>query len=789
MSSPHSNTRSQPINQDDEDDICPICESECTCDNNKLSITPQNNRLPPSLKLKATASSLSKPKPSGSNKQIRSNPPTSASTNAHLPQTGHFSVSDPRLKSHLLDPTFPKRRGRPPNVVVAARAALAAAATSSSPERIAGPSTLPHRPKVNLVKKVPRPCPKPKVRGSNATKPPLARRKRKGDDSYHPKGLVGRRPLAEDHDDSDDDEEDKLLLEDDDDVEPSAPLDLPTFISASSSSSESSLSSLSSSDDSDQEGMEVELEEEQNIKDSEDEKERMARKDKARVRRELLGENDPRLRGRSHHTSNRWDIKPPRRNPSVSDGEADVDMDAESEDSTESEDEDQDAVAADDEDEPDPVGVDRDGRRKLGVSFAGVVTGWSDGDDSNYDADLFFANLDSSESDSASNALAEMFSMDADGEDGDQDQDSGDEIAEAMTLVASAGLYDGWEGPIVFATRNMDVEMDLEPSPASSRRRRMSSSILTTDDEQVGRQSANPAHGGDHSDDDTEFDLAEGDGETTEGELIGPDGLPNMRAMMLFKWPVSVGAVDPMSTLTVGRRGQGPAARHSTPQHEPEYLDYSCDKSPDGKKVGVVRTPRGPVAGSFKLTLQSAEPTKTAIITGHQPALPSPYPRSRRSFSNGERAGHRVCIQDLWWHSQTLTNVTVDSGSLTIGFWPIIGTNRSFKRSQSVYGHRYIYDRVDGARRRPRSGFPRFGLFYLGSRTVFPRRTNRGSSGGGRDGLAQPGRGSEEMGEDPYDCFPTNARVSRQHSERRRRPMERQVRGRNRFLHGGDGEQ
>ncbi|KAF9786506.1 hypothetical protein BJ322DRAFT_1004664, partial [Thelephora terrestris] len=416
---------------------------------------------------------------------------------------------------------------------------------------------------------------------------------------------------------------------------------------ASSSSSESSLSSLSSSEDSELEGMEVEQEEEQNIKDSENEKERRVRKDRARVRRELLGENDPRQSSRSHHTSNRWDIKPRKRSASASDGEADVDMSAESGDTTETDDEDQDAVVADDEDEPDAVGVDRDGRRKLGVSFAGVVTGWSDGEDSNYDAELFFANLDTSESDSASNAAAGMSSIDADGEDGDQD--SGDEIVEAMTLVASAGLYDGWEGPIVFATRDMDVEMDLSPSMKPSRRRRMSSSILTTDDEQVCQQPANPTVAGSdvHFGDDNEIDLAESDGETTEEELIGPDGRPNTRAMMLFKWPISVGAVDPMNTLTRGRRGNGPAPRPSTPQRELEDFDDSSDKiadgikTPDGKKTRAPRTPRGPVAGTFQLTPQSTEPVQTAVITGRQPALPSPYPRSRRLFSNGEWFGHR----------------------------------------------------------------------------------------------------------------------------------------------------
>ena len=653
MSSPHSHTKTTPINQDDEGDICPICESECTCDNNKLSIAPPKHGLLPSFKVKVAASSSSNPKPFGSNKQIRSKPSTSTSTNPRLPQTGQFSVPDPRLKSHLLDPTIPKRRGRPPKAVVAARAALAAAAAAanSSPERIAGPSTLPQRPKAKFLKKIAKPRPKSKVRGTNTIKASPARRKRKVDDSYHPKGLTRRRPLVEDPDDSDDDDEDKLLLEDDDDIEPPAPLDLPTFISASSSSSESSsLSSLSSSEDS-----EMELEEEQNIKNSEDERERKARKDKARVRRELLGENDPLHNGRPHHHSNRWDIKPRKRSVSASDGEGDVDMDAESGDTTESEDEDQDAAAADDEDEPDAGEVDRNGRRKLGVSFAGVVTGWSDGEDSNYDADLFFANLDSSSSGSESNAAAEMSSIDADGEDGGQD--SADEIAEAMTLAAAAGLYDGWEGPIVFAAREVDVEMDLSPSPKPSRRRRMSSSILTTDEEQVGQQPADPTVGGgeDHLfEEDDEIDLAESDGETTEEELIGADGRPNARAMMLFKWPVSVGAVDPMNTLTPGRRGNGRVPRHSVSQHDPEDLDDGSDKSldgiktPDGKKSGAPRIPRGPAVGAFQLTPQSVEPVKTAVITGHQPALPSPYPRSRRFFSSGEGVGHRVRTQCPW---------------------------------------------------------------------------------------------------------------------------------------------
>ena len=687
MSSPHSHTKTTPVNQDDEGDICPICESECTCDNRKFSIAPQKYGLFPSLKVKITASSSSSySKPSSSNNQSRSKPSSATPINAHLPHAGQFSLSDSRLKSHLRDPPTLKRRGRPPKVIVAARATLpvAAAAAGSSPERLASPSTLPPRPKTNLSKKLAKSRRKSKAPETSTIRSSLARRKRKADDSYHPKGLVRRRPLFEDHDDSDDedDEEDKLLLEDDDDVEPSAPLDLPTFISASSSSSESSLSSLSSSEDSESEGIEMKLEEEQNIKDSEDEKEKKARKDKAHVRRELLGENDSRQNWRSHHTNNRWDIKPRKRSVSVGDGEVDADITHGAGDTTESDDEDQDAVVADDEDEPDAIEVDRDGRRKLGVSFAGVVTGWSDGEDSNYDADLFFANLDSSGSGSELNIPAGVSSINVDGEDGDQD--SGDDIADAMTLVAAAGLYDGWEGSIVFPMRDVDVEMDLGPSLKTCRRRRMSSSILTTDDEQVAQQLTNrtTAGGEDHLEDDDEIGLAESDGETTEEELIGADGRPNMRAMMLFKWPVSVGAVDPMNTLTVGRRRNELAPRASTPQHDPEDMDDSSDKvvdrtkTPNGKQTKTPHTPRGPVAGTFQLTPQSVEPVNTAVITGHQPPFPSPYPRSRRSFLNGEGAGLRVRVRRSVFFLLALTRIAVDSGSFVVGFWSVLRTNR-----------------------------------------------------------------------------------------------------------------
>jgi hypothetical protein len=333
-----------------------------------------------------------------------------------------------------------------------------------------------------------------------------------------------------------------------------------------------------------------------------------------------------------------------------SDGEADVDMGAESGDTTESEDEDQDAVSL-------TMKTSQMRSRWIGMGEGS----WASASPvlSPVGATGRIPTTTPTSFSPTSTAPSRIQNRTqppksprwiADGEDGEQD--SADEIAEAMTLAAAAGLYDGWEGPIVFAARDVDVEMDLS-SPRSSRRRRMSSSILTTDDDQAGQRTHDPTVGGgeDHLSEENGIDLAESDGETTEDELIGADGRPNARAMMLFKWPVSIGAVDPMNTLTPGRRGNGRAPRHSVPQHEPEDLDDSSDKSldgiktPNGRKSGAPRTPRGPVAGTFQLTPESVEPVKAAVITGHQPALPSPYPRSRRLFSSGEGIGHRVCIQ------------------------------------------------------------------------------------------------------------------------------------------------
>jgi len=60
------------------------------------------------------------------------------------------------------------------------------------------------------------------------------------------------------------------------------------------------------------------------------------------------------------------------------------------------------------------------------------------------------------------------------------------------------------------------------------------------DEEQVGQQPADPmVHGGeDHLfEEDDEIDLAESSGETAEG-LIGADGWPNTRVMMLCTFPV-----------------------------------------------------------------------------------------------------------------------------------------------------------------------------------------------------------------------------------------------------------
>jgi len=373
---------------------------------------------------------------------------------------------------------------------------------------------------------------------------------------------------------------------------------LPTFVSASALASTSDSSSFSSSSLSDFESdpdSDIQAEEENFIV--------ADIHDKARLRRELLGGDDPHIKKRSptHHDSD-WVIRPRKKSVGGSDVEQmDVDSDATDDDQPENQnqnDQDEDEDDADEEDEPDGMNVveeddeDTDARHH----YVGLATGWSEEDESSFDADLFFANLSDSSSSSNSSTTstrrrchsytpadqssstfeshptrtaleslpfevtenwdgqliftngpvgeaesrgivdidfekdAERFIIDSDADDGDDDDD------DSCSSSSNSSSY----GPYHHDHLNHDPSSSTAQAPQSS---------------DVAMFSISDADAGYEEEDGGEAD----EGDTTDEELVGDDSLPNERAMRLFTLPMPipismgmgmVSAINPMSTVS-----------------------------------------------------------------------------------------------------------------------------------------------------------------------------------------------------------------------------------------------
>ncbi|KAF5316060.1 hypothetical protein D9619_006110 [Psilocybe cf. subviscida] len=257
--------------------------------------------------------------------------------------------------------------------------------------------------------------------------------------------------------------------------------------------------------------------------------------------------------------------------------------------------------------------------------YVGHATGWSDDDESSFDADLFFAHLSDSSSSSSSapsspaqrhhrlttpfsGATPKSLSL---GEEGDQSDISGalsdgteapgrhrpshfshsffngSRQLESMPFE----LTESWNGEIMFTNgkddgRNM-VDLEFEANAAERFRgpgfvvdengarhtypyQNLSLGMEGNDwtgtpDAFGGSGLAGPFGGADASmffggttdEEDImsdegylEEDDGEGEGDTTDEELVGADDLPNERAMRLFSLPQSVSAINPLSTVS-----------------------------------------------------------------------------------------------------------------------------------------------------------------------------------------------------------------------------------------------
>lgn len=594
--------------EDEDNHICPVCDGECACQS-QSSLAPALPRRPsspsrqkhPPLKIKLTV-----PQNLLSKRSITSNGPH------HARQlSAHAGLSD-TYSSQALHPSstsgIPKRRGRPPKVTAPTR--KLATRNTSSVDAPALLKSMSHPPRSVTHK----PSTRHKSRSSVSRiatkfhhKPPLARRTNTSRKRYT----------------SSEDDNDTTSPGEESDLENSH---LPTFVPASvlscvdsdstSSALSSSSSSLHSSSDSEFDtDSSIEAEEEQYIL-----AEESRTHEKARFRRELLAGEDLQKR----RAQNDWVIRPRKNSVAGSDVEMEADSEA-TDDELEVEQDDE--VCNEDDDET-------DGR---GIGCFGLITGWSEGDESSFDADVFFANLSSDPHDNSSPS-----SSDDGGGDGDQSE--AETVSETPTSAIiqhspehlPLEITEGWDGGIVFTNGpgqpQGSVDFEFEVSTAKYTITALSSSSSAESDAEMSTAT-------EVDEDGYEQDEDGGEGDTTDDDFAGDgdDGEPlHERAMRLRYLSFGVSAINPMSTMspTVSTSPRGRKAfdlpnpsdilSGRASSWELSKLDALPTTPVKGRRLGYSQPGYGqPCHGVFTPSKNS----RPVIIDDSHKDIPSPHPR------------------------------------------------------------------------------------------------------------------------------------------------------------------
>jgi hypothetical protein len=300
-------------------------------------------------------------------------------------------------------------------------------------------------------------------------------------------------------------------------------------------------------------------------------------------------------------------------------------------DATEDEDDEEEGEDGGDEDELD--------ENNLGVTYAGVATGWSDEDEeSSFDADLFFANLSDSTGDGQS----------TDGEDDGEVLDQSDSDAEMTGPALHAArlqidnlpfeVSQGWDGQMVFTNGLGEgqgiLALDFEVSAAQL----VEDSASPSQDSDVEMQSTECEDGEyEEMGEFAEEEQSDG-GDTTDDDYVDKNGLPTERMLELFHWPSSLSAIDPMSTVSPTASPHPRNRRRNidsmSPRDSPRPADILAgkmfwDESEEHDRGDVVESSvasssRGvPVMGKFE------DHPRKAILTGSNDNIPSPFPRLR----------------------------------------------------------------------------------------------------------------------------------------------------------------
>ncbi|KAF8346743.1 hypothetical protein F5887DRAFT_883233 [Amanita rubescens] len=583
---------------DDDNDICPVCDGDCTCRPRPVILDTSLQHTP--LKIKLTV-------------------PQSMLANRHkVPPIAHQSdIEDPGSSSTASTaPPPPRRKRRPPKA----------------------PRS--HIKCKNIFVKQKTPLTRSRLTKDKQAAVAISRKvaaaKRRGRD---------RSETVDSRDTYDGDDDDDRF---------------PTFVSASALSSLSS-DSDSSSTDAFETDSEIEAEEENFIIHQV--------RDKARVRRELLGDDCQTKR----IPNNNWVIRPRKKSVGPSDGEMDVDSDA-TVDDDDNDEEDGDEDEEDDEDETDVRGV--------GAGYVGLATGWSEDDESSFDADLFFANLSGSDSSSTPTSDAED---DAD----PSDMESVSATVTDLLPHLRQGLEnlpfevtESWDGQIVFTNGLRDgqgvLDIDFEIDAAQFMVYSSPSSGDSYSDVDMI-----------HSDRGYEEDLDWGEGDTTDEELVGENDLPNERAMQLFSFPLSVSAINPLSTVSPAV-SPGPRSRRpltgvlSSPKPADILAGRVFWESDELDDVDdTARKGTGPRKGCFAPNSE----TRTAVIDDSHKAVPSPHPSFRRDklrrmgLVNPFHHRHHASITDMASsspvadRSSPFVSSADTTGPIDIPYFPSIALN------------------------------------------------------------------------------------------------------------------
>ena len=400
----------------------------------------------------------------------------------------------------------------------------------------------------------------------------------------------------------------------------------PTFVSADefSSANESSAGSSSSSEESElTEFSDSSIAEEEEIFIRTTEEQRARAHDKARIKRELLGDGTANRKERR----NDWEIRSRKKSVGPSDDDMDVDSD-ETDDEAENMEE---AEGNDGEDE------DEDDVGPVRGSYVGIATGWSEDEESSFDADLFFAGLSDSDSGPEITTVPDQ--------DAATENDSSVDIGSSVLAQGTFEITEGWDGSVIFTNGLQDgqglLDWDFEANAAQ-----LLIEAGTTSESNSGSDIRMAESEGDMGDSEDETDGLEevesNDGNTTEEELVDDRGLPTARAMRLFRCPVTpLYAIDPLSTMNVGPRVRDDLSNQSPRPSDIlagcEFADEDEDapEPPMSEISSIVLsassdrgTPRLPLMGTFEAS--KTDSLHRAIIDETRPAVPSPFQRSGR---------------------------------------------------------------------------------------------------------------------------------------------------------------